>query len=110
MIAHARYYQKYNAIDDSTEYAEECIMVDSEAEVLLDDKIVYDYDTLTVSHAKGDLVFVNITVTVTDSEGEKSQTKELSISLIEEADGWRINSPTYTTYFDRTQYDDIQDK
>ena len=107
MIAHSRYYQKYNAIDGSEEYREECIMVDSEAEVLLDDEISYDYNSLTVSHSVKESVIVKITVTVTESEG-KSQTKELEISLVEEKDGWRIDSPTYTTYFDRTDYDDIQ--
>ncbi|MBR2650280.1 MAG: hypothetical protein IKD45_01330 [Clostridia bacterium] len=109
MIAHSRYYQKYNVLDGSEEYREECIMVDSEAKVLLDDELSYDYDTLTVSHSIGDSVIVKITVTVTESEG-KSQTKELEISLVEEADGWRINSPTYTTYFDRADYDEIQNK
>ena len=103
IVSYVRYYQKYNALDGS----EECIMVDSEATVLIDDELEYDYNSLYVSHSEGEEVIVKISVTVTDADGN-SQKKELEISLIEEADGWRINSPTYTTYFDRTQYDDLQ--
>ena len=47
------------------------------------------------------------TVKVTNNEN-KSQTKIVSFSMIEEQDGWRINSPTYVSYFDRTDYDNMQ--
>ncbi len=101
--SYARYYQKYNALDDT----EECIMVYKNAVVYLIDTVVYDYTTIKVSGVEGDEVFVKITATVTNSEG-KSQTVEKEISLIEEEDGWRINSPTYIRYVNDDYYKDLQ--
>jgi hypothetical protein len=72
-------------------------MVYSEAIVLLDDTVVYNYDTMRVTGSKRESVFVSIDVTVTSPEGEV-QTNTLSIGLIEEKDGWRINTPTYSSY------------
>ena len=83
-------------------------MVDKNAAVLLKDEISYDYSSLRISHSEGQEVIAYLNVTVTNSDG-KSQTKEISIRFIEESDGWRINSPTYTTYFDRTDYDNMQE-
>lgn len=100
---YSRYYQKYNALDNS----EECIMVNRNATVYLTDTLIYDYDSLTVSRVKGEEVFVTIKVTVVNGEG-LTQEQSVEIALLEEEDGWRINSPTYAKYFDRQQYEDIQ--
>ena len=100
---YSRYYQKYNALDNS----EECIMVYKDAVIYLTDTVVYDYSSLAVSRVKGEEVFVKISAEVTDTEG-KTQTQEIEISLLEEENGWRINSPTYAKYFDRQQYEDLQ--
>ena len=104
ILAYARYYQKYDTLDTKKE---ECIMVYINSPVYLTDEIEYDYESLSVSGVKGEEVFVTIKVTVTNSEG-KTQTKDLEISLLEEENGWRINSPTYVKYFDRQEYDDLQ--
>ena len=100
---YSRYYQKYNALDNSEEY----IMVYKNATVYLTDTVLYDYSSLRVSRVKGDEVFVSISVTVSTDDG-KVQTKDIEISLLEEENGWRINSPTYARYFDRQQYEDLQ--
>ena len=99
----ARYYQKYSAIDNTPE----CIMVYKDATVYLTDRIEYHYDNITASHSKGEEVFVNVTVPVITADG-KTQEQTLSVSLIEESDGWRINSPTYCKYVDRDYYEDLQ--
>ena len=99
----ARYYQKYNALDNTPE----CIMVYTEATVYLTDEIIYHYDRMTVSHSEKEEVFVNIPVTVINSEGDY-QEQTLSVSLLEEENGWRINSPTYAKYVDRGYYEDLQ--
>ncbi len=104
-MTYVRYYQKKNALDGS----DECIMVDKNATVLLKDEITYDYQSLRVSHSEGDEVIAYITATVKNNEDGKEQQREITVRLIEESDGWRINSPTYVTYFDRTDYDNIQE-
>ncbi len=103
--SYARYYQKYSAIDGS----EECIMVYDMAEVFLKDKIVYDYSTLRVVRVKGESIFVGIDVTVTNDEG-KSKSSTLEVELIEEASGFRLDSPTYKRYTDDDYYNELQNK
>ena len=100
---YARYYQKYNALDNS----EECIMVNKNAVIYLTDTVIYDYSSIHVSRVEGEEVFVKISATVITEDG-KTQTKEIEISLLEEENGWRINSPTYVRYFDRQEYEDLQ--
>lgn len=101
-ISLVRYYQ--DTVDT------EIMMVNKDAVVILKDKLEYEYETLKVLYSKGEEVYVSLFVTVTDDETEKSQRKEIEVALIEENGEWRINSPTYTTYFDRTDYDDLQNK
>ena len=98
----ARYSEK--TLDGET-----ILLVYKNADVYLTDKVVYDYSSLYVSDVEGEEVFVNVTVTVTNKDGD-TQTKELKIALLEESDGWRLNSPTYTKYVDRSYYDDLQNK
>ena len=102
---YARYYQKYSALDDS----EECIMVYKNASVYLTDKVVYDYDSIRVLGSKGEEVFVEIDITVSNSDG-KTQNQTLKISFVEESSGWRINSPTYAKYVDDDYYNELQNK
>lgn len=90
----ARYYQKYT---DETYTEPQCIMVYTVAVPLLLDKVEYDYSSLRVTHSKKETVYVEIDCKVTTNEG-KSQTKTIEIGLVEEEDGWRIDTPTYATY------------
>ena len=90
----ARYYQKYT---DETYTETECIMVYTAAKPLLVDKVEYFYDSIKVTHSKKETVFVEIDCKVVSDDG-KTQTKTLEIGLIEEENGWRIATPTYTTY------------
>ena len=82
-------------------------MVNKNATVYLTDTLIYNYDSLTVSRVKGEEVFVTLTVVVVNGDG-LTQEQSVEIALLEEEDGWRINSPTYAKYFDRQQYDDLQ--
>ncbi len=92
----ARYYQKYT--DES--YTEpECIMVYSKATVLLKDETEYLFDTLKVVGSKKETVYVTISINVT-RDGD-TQTHEKKIGLIEEEDGWRIDTPTYMSYIEK---------
>lgn len=91
---YARYYQKYADIEKQEP---ECIMVYSQFKNLLKDKVEYLYDTLTVTHSKGDTVYVKITAKVTNEEG-KEQYREKKVGLIEEESGWKLDTTTYLTY------------
>lgn len=91
---YARYYQKYYDVECKEP---ECIMVYSYFESLLPDTVEYLYDTLTVSHSKKETVYVKVMARVTREDGE-SQLREKTIALIEEENGWRLDSATYLAY------------
>ena len=82
-------------------------MVYSLTDPLLKDEVVYDYDSLKVINSKKETVYVNIDCTVTREDG-KTQKKTLEIGLIEEANGWRLDTPTYATY-NQEYYDKNKD-
>ena len=90
----SRYYQKYSAADDSVP---ECIMVNTGSNFFLKDKCEYDYSTLAVDHVKGQSIFVKIAVKITNPDGEFREDFCI-VELIEEQNGFRINSPTYKSY------------
>lgn len=103
---YTRYYQKYSILDPDEP---ECIMVYKEAQVLLKDKVTYNYETLKATGSKGQTVFVEIEVVVETDDG-KSQTKTLEVGLVEEKDGWKLSTPTYTTYADLDYYNNLKNK
>ena len=90
----SRYYQKYSILDGTTP---ETIMVNSEWEPLLNDNVAYDYDSIKVTGSKKELVYVTVDATVT-RRGYDPQTRTVSVALIEEENGWRVDSPTYLSY------------
>ena len=103
---YTRYYQTYTEGDNPQP---EYFMVYKDADVFLKDKVTYNYETLTVKESRGEIVYVEIEVKV-DTDDGKSQTKTLEIGLIEEENGWRLSSPTYTSYVDLDYYNQLQNK
>lgn len=103
---YSRYYQKYTEDKNPKPVS---IMVYKNAEVLLKDSVTYNYDTLKVIGAKGETVFVEIEVFV-KTDDNKTQNKTLKIGLIEEERGWRLSTPTYTSYVDLDYYNQLQNK
>ena len=89
----ARYSQKYADDGVTPEY----ILVYTKYPIIFVDTVDYDYESLRVSGVKGNTVYVDIDCTVTNPEG-KSQKRTLTVSLVEESSGWRIDSPTYCAY------------
>ena len=102
----ARYYQEYTK-GGAPDYVIEpdYIMVYSEYENMLKGDVTYDLDNLTVLGAKGEVVYVIVSVSIT-YEG-KTQDTSIEIGLFEEEKGWRLNSPTYVSY---NEYLDIYDQ
>ena len=101
---YARYYQKY---EDENNTVPVAIMVYSLAKVLLTDKIEYHFDTIEVVGSKKKTVYVTIEISVTRED--KTQTKVLKIGLLEEKNGWRLDTPTYSSYNDKEDdYNNLQ--
>ena len=69
-------------------------MVYSKYEILLKDTVEYLYDTVRVADVEGQIIIVEIDVRATNSDGDV-QEKKIKINLLEEKDGFRIDSPTY---------------
>ncbi len=64
--------------------------------------VVYHYDTLTVKEKAKKRCVLTMDVTVTSENN--SQTKPLKVVLTRDSDGvWRLDSHTCATYFDATQ-------
>lgn len=102
-----RYYQKY---EDENQTIPMSIMVYSKFENMIPDKVEYFYETLSVSHSEKDTVYVKIKAIVTRDE-KRVQLKEKIIALKEEANGWRLDSPTYLKYSDKeNEYEDLLEK
>lgn len=91
----SRYEQVYGGKNnDEPEY----IRVYSEAEYWLVDTVEY-YPTVEALRSEGERVYVMVLATVTNPEGKVMNTN-LEIALVEEDDGWRLDSPTYARYYE----------
>ena len=69
----------------------------------LHDEVNYLIDTLKVIGAYGERVKVSISLEITDSETKEKQTREKEFYLIEEPDGWKLDSYTYARYQSTTK-------
>ena len=106
VVSPARYYQ---AFDEKTG-APTHIMVYSNFTPMFKDSIVYDYDSLKAKGSKKEKVYVEVDATVTNAEG-KSQRTTVTVTLVEEDDGWRIDNPTYANYNEyKDRYDELNNK
>ena len=90
----ARYIQKYDDVE-MTEPV--CILVYKDATVLKKGTIVYDYSSFKVTGSKKQVVYVDVNATVYNDDGD-SQKVTLTLNLIEEDNGWRIDNPCYANY------------
>lgn len=91
----SRYEQVYGGKNnDEPEY----IRVYTEAEYWLVDTVEYS-QSVEALRSEGERVYVLILITVTSPEG-KVMNVNREIALIEEDDGWRLDSPTYAKYYE----------
>lgn len=106
IVSPARYYQAY---DEKTGLPTH-IMVYSAFEPMFKDSVVYDYDSIRVERSKKERVHVKVDVAVTNGEG-KSQHVTITVMLVEEDDGWKIDNPTYANYNElKDRYDELNNK
>ena len=94
LIKPSRYFQKY---EDEARTKEKCIMVYNAIEPIFDDRMVIDYSTLRVLGSKRKYVNLAVEVKVTNEYGQV-QKKTMTVSLLEESDGWRIDNPVFQNY------------
>lgn len=73
------------------------IMVYKDARPMYENGIEYLYDTLKVVGSKGELVYVEIDILLTNAEGEK-QTITASLALLEENDGFRLDTYSFAKF------------
>jgi hypothetical protein len=91
----SRYEQVYSGKNnDVPEY----IRVYTEANYWLVDEVEY-HPSVEALRSEGETVYVLILVSVTSPEGKVMNTN-LEIGLVEEEDGWRLDSPTYARYYE----------
>lgn len=106
LISPARYYQAY----DENSGAPTHIMVYTNFTPLFKGTITYDYDSVRADGSKKDNVYVSVDATVTNTDGA-SQVTTVSFTLVEEENGWRINSTTYANYNAlKDKYDELKDQ
>jgi hypothetical protein len=106
VVTPTRYYQAY----DEETGAPTHIMVYSSFTLMLKDSIEYDYDSVRADRSKKEKVYVKVDATVTNSDG-KSQRTTITVTLVEEDDGWRIDNPTYANYNElKDRYDELNNK
>jgi hypothetical protein len=103
----ARYYQQNDVLEPELPV---CIMVYAGYEGIYDGNMTYDYSTLAVDGVKKERVYVTVDAEVRDDKGN-TQTTTIRVTLIEEDNGWRIDSPTWANYNpDADRYNDLINK
>ena len=87
MVGYTRYYQ-----------GNDCIMVYTKYNPLLCDEVEYITSSIEVIGSKGESVIVRVPIKVT--RDGMTQEKTIDVSLVEEGNGWRIDSPTYAAFIE----------
>jgi len=95
VITLARYYQVYDEDSGEPLY----IMVHSKYTSIYDGLMEFKYSTLKAVGSKKETVFVEVDTVVKNRDGE-SQDRTLSVSLIEENYGWRIDSVCFQNFIE----------
>ena len=100
IVSLVRYYDK---TDSETQTVS--LMVRTDFHVYFEKPVTYHTQTLKIKEVKGEVIYLTVDVTLYDEENLPHD-KTLTFSVIEEADGWRLHSPTYMKY---DAYSDIYD-
>ena len=106
IVTPARYHQQ----TDENTGAPTDILVHSNYPALFKSTLEYDYDSMRVEGSKKEKVNLLVDATVTNSDG-LSQKAVVTVTLVEEENGWRIDNPTYVNYNDALdKYNELKDK
>lgn len=91
IVGYKRYY------DGTNENGEKIFMVNTAYEPLFKSIIVYNYDSIEVDRVKKEKIFLIVNAVVSDKEGHE-RSVDITITLIEEESGWRIDNPVWANY------------
>ena len=92
IVGYKRYYDYTN--DDG----ESMIMVNVAYTPLLKSTIVYDYDSIKVKESKKEKVYLTVNAVVSNADGDSRVIDNITITLVEEEDGWKIDNPVWANY------------
>ena len=105
IVGYRRYYQEYDDDGNSTS-----IMVKSNYEYFGTGEIIYR-EGITVWDVEGDVIIVNVPVTLVRESDGKTKDTVLKVRLIEEEGGWRLHSDSYAVYNESSdKYDELNKK
>lgn len=97
----AHYIPEYTEEDKEGKRTEIGILVlktrENDELVKVDEVTSFDYSSIKVIESVGERVKVEVTCTVTCQDG-RTQTRTKTVYLIEESDGWRLDSQSKITY------------
>lgn len=88
-------YKRY--YDGTNENGEKIFMVNTAYKPLFKSNIVYNYDSIKVDRVKKEKIFLIVNAVVSDKEGHE-RSVDITITLIEEESGWRIDNPVWANY------------
>ena len=96
-VSFARYYQ---SVEDEQTGATGDLMVYTTARNIYKNtkNVEYIYDQMHVRSVEGEVITVSLKVKTTGLDGAQS-TRDFSVELIEEADGWRLHGASYATHY-----------
>lgn len=92
IVGYKRYY------DQTTDDGETIIMVNTAYEPLFKSTIVYDYDSIKAKGSKREKVFLTVNAIVSNADGKSRAINNITITLVEEEDGWKIDNPVWANY------------
>ena len=95
IVMNTRYYQ---AVDEETKLPTHIMVFkDYKNQIFEDNLESYDYSSIKIERAKGDIIYLTVDCVVKNDEGD-SQVLNITFSMYEEEDGWKLNSYTYANY------------
>ena len=97
IASYARYYQQ---TADSETGAVDGLMVYANARNIFENtkSVEYIYEGMTVSDVEGEVLTVSLKVKTVGKNGEQS-TRDFTVAVIEEADGYRLHGASYATHY-----------
>jgi hypothetical protein len=61
------------------------------------DKVEYKYDSVKVKDVEDEYLYLSVMAVITNEEG-KSREEEIEFTMLEEINGWRLDSFTFAVY------------
>lgn len=90
-------YARYIEHSPDVSGVDKFIYVNPNHKVYMTDKVEYLYDTLAVCDVEDEYLFLSVNAKITNEEGNTREEK-IEFTMLEEQNGWRIDSFTFAVY------------